>query len=76
MSSADGRAWSEPTVLARMPKGHYQISVSDGKKVGVAFDYAPLGPGQDPATMSADQLAMRILSEQAEVVDVARVDRL
>ena len=43
-TSGDGRAWTEPKLLAQF-KGHYQISgVSrDGKRVGVAFNYHPRG---------------------------------
>jgi hypothetical protein len=43
-TSRDGRAWSDPGLLAQF-KGHYQISgVSrDGKRLGVAFNYHPRG---------------------------------
>ncbi|HTL29134.1 MAG TPA: BNR-4 repeat-containing protein, partial [Tepidisphaeraceae bacterium] len=43
-TSADGREWSLPKLLAQF-KGHYQISAPspDGKKLGVAFDYHPHG---------------------------------
>jgi hypothetical protein len=45
MTSADGRAWSEPKPLAHLDMGDYQISARDGKRVATAFDYhpAPLG---------------------------------
>jgi hypothetical protein len=44
-TSADGREWSSPKLLAQMPKGHYQISApsADGKRFGVAFNYHPHG---------------------------------
>jgi hypothetical protein len=43
-TSADGRAWSEPKLLAQF-KGHYQISAvsPDGRRVGVMFNYHPRG---------------------------------
>jgi hypothetical protein len=43
-TSADGRTWSEPKLLAKF-KGHYQVSgVSpDGTRVGVMFNYHPRG---------------------------------
>lgn len=41
ISTADGRKWSEPKRLARIKSGDYQISWSDGKKVGTAFDHHP-----------------------------------
>lgn len=45
MSSADGRAWSEPQLLAGIGQGDYQVSWRRGSRVGTAFDYhpAPLG---------------------------------
>lgn len=44
-TSADGRAWSAPTLLAAMELGDYQISWPNGARVGTAFDFhpAPLG---------------------------------
>ncbi|HEV2293339.1 MAG TPA: BNR-4 repeat-containing protein [Tepidisphaeraceae bacterium] len=43
-TSADGRPWSEPELLAQF-KGHYQVSgiSADGKRVGVMFNYHPRG---------------------------------
>ena len=43
-TSADGREWSAPQLLAQF-KGHYQVSApsQDGKRVGVMFNYHPRG---------------------------------
>jgi len=41
MTSPDGRSWSEPQKLARMQKGHYQISWHRDGKVGTAFNHHP-----------------------------------
>lgn len=43
--SDDGREWTEPQPLARVPDGHYQISWCDGKKLATAFNYHPRGKG-------------------------------
>jgi hypothetical protein len=43
-TSRDGRRWSEPKLYAAIDKGHYQVSWSDGKKVGAAMNYHP-SPG-------------------------------
>jgi hypothetical protein len=43
-TSAEGRAWSSPRLLAQI-KGHYQVSAPspDAKRVGVMFNYHPRG---------------------------------
>jgi len=43
-TSADGRAWSPPALLAQI-KGHYQVSAPspDGKRLGLMFNYHPKG---------------------------------
>lgn len=41
MTSPDGRQWSEPKLLAGVEQGHYQVSWSQGKKIGTAFNYHP-----------------------------------
>jgi len=41
MTSRDGRAWSEPELLAGIEQGHYQVSWRQGAKVGTAFNYHP-----------------------------------
>ena len=43
-TSADGREWSAPKLLAQF-KGHYQVSAPspDGKRIGVMFNYHPRG---------------------------------
>jgi hypothetical protein len=43
-TSRDGRQWSEPKLYAAIDMGHYQVSWSDGKKVGAAMNYHP-SPG-------------------------------
>jgi hypothetical protein len=44
-TSVDGRTWSEPLVYAAIEKGHYQVSWTDGQKVGVAFNFHPKPQG-------------------------------
>jgi hypothetical protein len=43
-TSADGREWTAPRLLAQF-KGHYQVSAPspDGKRIGVMFNYHPRG---------------------------------
>jgi len=41
MQSADGAEWTEPAVLAKIAKGHYQVSWPHGNTVGTAFNYHP-----------------------------------
>lgn len=45
MSSPDGRTWSEGEKMAMIEKGHYQVSWTDGKKVGSAFNMHPAPDG-------------------------------
>ena len=45
MSSADGVRWSAWRRLATIDQGHYQISATDGKKAGSAFNYHPKTKG-------------------------------
>jgi hypothetical protein len=40
-TSPDGLDWTEPKRFAYIEQGHYQVSWSDGKKVGSAFNYHP-----------------------------------
>lgn len=42
-SSLDGRTWTEPQLLAHMPKGHYSISFARGQRIAVAFNFHPNG---------------------------------
>lgn len=44
MTSADGRGWSEPEMLAGIEMGDYQISWRVGPRVASAFDFHP-SPG-------------------------------
>ena len=41
MSSADGRQWGEPQLLAGIEMGDYQVSWRLGSRLGTAFDYHP-----------------------------------
>jgi hypothetical protein len=44
-TSPDGRDWTEPALYAAIDQGHYQVSWSNGKKVGSAFNYHPSPQG-------------------------------
>lgn len=50
MTSADGRQWSPPRPLAQVAQGHYQISQSQGERLGTAFDYHPASGGLNART--------------------------
>ncbi|REK17941.1 MAG: hypothetical protein DWQ37_05315 [Planctomycetota bacterium] len=50
MTSADGRQWSEPQPLARMARGHYQVSRVEGNRVGTMLNYHPPQGGLDART--------------------------
>ncbi|MFO0791925.1 MAG: BNR-4 repeat-containing protein [Pirellulales bacterium] len=50
MTSADGYAWSEPTLLAAVEMGHYQISNRQGERIITAFNYHPLKGGLNART--------------------------
>lgn len=41
MTSGDGRAWSEPRLLAFALMGHYQVSWPNRERLGTAFDVHP-----------------------------------
>lgn len=41
MTSRDGRAWSEPRMLAGIEMGDYQVSWRDGSRLATAFDFHP-----------------------------------
>jgi hypothetical protein len=43
-TSRDGRRWTTPKLYAAIQQGHYQVSGSDGRRVGSAFNYHP-SPG-------------------------------
>lgn len=43
LTSPDGAKWSEPAPLSRIPRGQYQVSWSDGRRVATAFDHHPNG---------------------------------
>jgi hypothetical protein len=49
-SSADGMTWSDPSQLAFIDQGHYQVSWVHGNKVGTAFNYHPEGLGLNHRT--------------------------
>ncbi|GIW79082.1 MAG: hypothetical protein KatS3mg105_0889 [Gemmatales bacterium] len=50
MTSTDGFQWSQPSLLAKIEKGHYQVSWSDGKRVGTAFNFHPNPVGLNART--------------------------
>ncbi|MES1213818.1 MAG: BNR-4 repeat-containing protein [Singulisphaera sp.] len=50
MTSATGENWSEPVSLAHIAQGHYQVTCSDGRRVGTAFDYHPQRGGLNART--------------------------
>ncbi|MEK6481789.1 BNR-4 repeat-containing protein [Catalinimonas sp. 4WD22] len=41
MTSEDGKSWSEWQRIAAIKKGHYQISATNGKVAGSAFNFHP-----------------------------------
>jgi len=43
--SPDGRQWSEPELISRIERGHYQVSAAHGTKVGTAFNMHPAPQG-------------------------------
>jgi len=45
MTSADGRKWSEPEMLAGIEMGDYQVSWRNGPRVVTAFDFHPRPTG-------------------------------
>jgi hypothetical protein len=50
MTSNGGSKWSEPKPLAQVEKGHYQVSASNGSRVGTAFNVHPEKGGLDYRT--------------------------
>jgi hypothetical protein len=52
MTSSEGVDWSEPQLqlLAKIALGDYQISWSDGVRIGTAFDYHPKPQGLNART--------------------------
>lgn len=49
-TSQGGREWSEPHLLARVEKGHYQVSWRYAGRVGTAFNYHPEPVGLNART--------------------------
>ncbi len=45
MTSADGRKWNEPEMLAGIEMGDYQVSWRNGRRVATAFDFHPAPTG-------------------------------
>ena len=50
MTSANGRAWSDPQPLARVDQGHYQVSTCQEGRVATAFNYHPTPGGLNART--------------------------
>jgi hypothetical protein len=49
-SSPDGATWDEPHLLARVERGHYQITSRDGARVATVFNYHPEPVGLNART--------------------------
>ena len=49
-ASADGRKWSEPSPLAEMAQGSYQVSWAAGERVATALDHHPSKGGLNART--------------------------
>jgi hypothetical protein len=49
-TSADGKEWSEPSLLARVERGHYQITCRDDARVATVFNYHPEPGGLNART--------------------------
>lgn len=49
-SSQDGRTWNEPSSLAHVAQGHYQISNHRDDRVATAFNYHPAEGGLNART--------------------------
>ncbi len=49
-TSADGKEWTEPTPLARMEMGHYQITAARGNRVATVFNVHPTPVGLNART--------------------------
>ncbi|MBI4909935.1 MAG: BNR-4 repeat-containing protein [Acidobacteria bacterium] len=49
-TSADGVQWGEPSLLARMDLGHYQITAHDGARTATVFNYHPKPQGLNART--------------------------
>ena len=50
MTSPDGMTWSKPVKLARIARGHYQVSWVKGNKIATAFNYHPAKGGLNHRT--------------------------
>jgi hypothetical protein len=48
--SRDGRHWEEPRLLAKVERGHYQVSWRHGRRVGTAFNFHPKETGLNGRT--------------------------
>lgn len=49
-SSANGREWTKPTLMARADLGHYQLTTQAKNRIATAFDYHPLPVGLNERT--------------------------
>ena len=75
MTSPDGVHWSERRFLARIARGHYQVSRPfDRQKVGTAFNYHPVSEGLNWRTnlyyMETDDFGETWKSVQGEPLDL------
>jgi len=49
-TSRDGKEWTEPTLLARIDQGHYQITAHAGARTATVFNYHPSPLGLNART--------------------------
>jgi hypothetical protein len=49
-ASPDGRAWSDPKLMARVDLGHYQLTTHAKDRIATVFDYHPLPMGLNERT--------------------------
>lgn len=48
--SRDGRSWEDPQLLAKVERGHYQVSWRHRTKIGTAFNFHPTDGGLNART--------------------------
>ncbi|MBI3947084.1 MAG: BNR-4 repeat-containing protein [Armatimonadetes bacterium] len=74
MTSPDGRRWSEGRMLAKIARGHYQVSNRFGAKVGTSFMYHPEGLGLNWRTnlyyMETDDFGETWRTARGEALDL------
>ncbi|MCP5118548.1 MAG: hypothetical protein GY953_47655, partial [bacterium] len=71
-TSGDGARWSEPRLLARIERGHYQASARAGSRVGTAFNFHPKPVGLNART-NLYYLETRDMGRSWRTIDGKRV---